>query len=280
MRAVHYSAGRAAGLEFVDPGDRRTCSACSPRACAACARAWLDARRPRASLGTVGALPRAHRGGRREPLGSPARRARARARHHRRRSAPRRRARARSCRPRRVCAAPGKSTVGPLLAERLARAVRRDGRSWIGEAAGLPLDQIFELHGEALLPAPRARDGDRDPRRRPSRRCVAAAGGVVNEPDDVAAAARSNAPRSSGCAPSPRITGAASSRRATAGRWPTTPTAMDELRAILRAREPLYSQARFVVDTARRSVRAVVDEIVRRTANLSPSASMPCSAER
>lgn len=170
----------------------------------------------------------------------------------------------------------GKSTVGPHLAERLAVPFLEMDQ-WIGEASGLPIDQLFELHGEAYYRR-LEREAATAIVSRAEPAVVAAAGGVVTDPETWRLLRGGTVTVWLRAEPEDHW------RRVVAqgdGRpMANHPTAMDELRAILRAREPLYSQARFVVDTARRSVRAVVDEIVRRTANLSPSASMPCSAER
>jgi hypothetical protein len=110
----------------------------------------------------------------------------------------------------------GKSTVGPLLAALLhVPFVEMDAQ--VQGAAGLPLDQIFELHGERYY-----RRLERETLQSilagslPS--VVAAAGGVVNEPSTwKALLERTTRPARAARG----ITGAASSRRATVDRWRT-----------------------------------------------------------
>src|SRR5262245_4639654 len=162
----------------------------------------------------------------------------------------------------------GKSTVGPILARSLrVPFVEMDAR--IQRAAGLPLDQIFELHGEryyrrleretlsAILSEPNAA-------------VVAAAGGVVNEPATwklllerttvvwMRAAAEDHW----------RRVVAQGDRRPMAD----NPDAMAELRTMLSARESRYAQAQIAVDTRRRSPRSVASEIKRSLAELDAGA--------
>jgi XRE family aerobic/anaerobic benzoate catabolism transcriptional regulator len=151
----------------------------------------------------------------------------------------------------------GKSTVGPLLAERLGVPfVEMD--ALIEEAAGLPLDQIFELHGERHY-----RRLERETVQsiladaRPS--VVAAAGGVVNEPSTWKALLdRANVVWL-------RAQPEDHWRRVVAqgDRRPMTdhPDAMAELRAMLQSRESRYAQAHVIVDTAGRTPKEVARTI-------------------
>jgi XRE family aerobic/anaerobic benzoate catabolism transcriptional regulator len=136
----------------------------------------------------------------------------------------------------------GKSTVGPLLAERL-RVPFIEMDSLIGETSGLTLDQMFELHGERYY-----RRLERETLRRILARrepaVVAAAGGVVNEP----------------------VSWELLCDRAQGDHRPMAdnPAAMDELRAILGARERIYAQANLVVETGGHTPVEVAEAIQRR----------------
>ena len=140
----------------------------------------------------------------------------------------------------------GKSTVGPLLARRL-RIPFLELDSLIVDACGLPLDQVFELHGESYH-----RKLERETLRRlidsGERAVLAAAGGVVTDTTTwqllreqatviwVRARAEDHWAR----------VVAQGDRRPMEG----NPDAMIELRAILDRREPSYAQAGFHVDTS------------------------------
>jgi len=154
----------------------------------------------------------------------------------------------------------GKSSVGPLLADRLGIPFLEMDR-WIVEAAGLPIDQLFELHGESYYRR-LERDATRTIVGRGAPVVVAAAGGVVTEPETWKLL------RGTTTTVWLRATATDHWQRVVAqgdGRpMANHPTARDELRAILEAREPLYAQSRISVDTTGRSVQDVVDEIERR----------------
>jgi XRE family aerobic/anaerobic benzoate catabolism transcriptional regulator len=151
----------------------------------------------------------------------------------------------------------GKSTVGPLVAARLGVAFVEMDRL-IGEASGLTLDQLFEIHGEEYY-----RRLERATLRRIVERgepaVVAAAGGVVNEPETwlllrerattVWLRARPEEHWS-------RVI-AQGDRRPMAD----NPGAMQELRSLLAAREPVYAQAHCTVETSGRSPDAVAEAI-------------------
>jgi XRE family aerobic/anaerobic benzoate catabolism transcriptional regulator len=139
----------------------------------------------------------------------------------------------------------GKSTIGPLLARRLGRPfIEMDAR--ISEASGLTLDQLFELHGERYYrrleqETLRAILATGEPA------IVAAAGGVVNEPSTWRLLCEQTTVVWLRARPEDHWTRvvAQGDRRPMANQ----PAAMDELRAILAAREPIYSQASLSVDT-------------------------------
>jgi XRE family aerobic/anaerobic benzoate catabolism transcriptional regulator len=151
----------------------------------------------------------------------------------------------------------GKSTVGPLLAGSLgAPFIEMD--ALILQASGLPLDQIFELHGERYY-----RRLEREilrrvlARRKPS--VLAAAGGVVNEP----ATWQLLRDRSTVVWLKARPEDHWDRVVVQGDRRPMAdnPDAMAELRAMLTAREPLYSQAHLVVDTHGRTPEDVVSRL-------------------
>jgi XRE family aerobic/anaerobic benzoate catabolism transcriptional regulator len=155
----------------------------------------------------------------------------------------------------------GKSTVGPLLAAELdVPFVEMD--ALVQEAAGLPLDQIFELHGERYY-----RRIERETLQRilagSSASVVAAAGGVVNEPSTWKALLDRTTVVWLRARPEDhwRRVVAQGDRRPMADH----PDAMAELRAMLATREARYAQAHIVVDTARRTpqavCRAIADEL-------------------
>jgi len=151
----------------------------------------------------------------------------------------------------------GKSTVGPLLAERLAVPfIEID--ALIQESSGLPLEQIFELHGERYYRRLERETLDRVlDRGAPA--VVAAAGGVVNEPATwhlLLRKARVVWLRARVEDHWARVV-AQGDRRPMAD----NPDALGELRAMLEAREPAYAQAHLVVDTADRTPEAVMREI-------------------
>jgi XRE family aerobic/anaerobic benzoate catabolism transcriptional regulator len=147
----------------------------------------------------------------------------------------------------------GKSTVGPLLAASLGLPfLEMDAR--IREAAGLPLDQLFELHGERFY-----RRIERQTLEQileaGSGAVLAAAGGIVNEPQTWDLLLRRTRVVWLKARPEDhwdRVV-AQGDRRPMAD----SPDALAELRAMLAARERLYAQAHVVVDTHGRTAAEV-----------------------
>jgi len=153
----------------------------------------------------------------------------------------------------------GKSTVGPILAERLSIPfIEMDAR--IQESSGLPVDQIFELHGERYY-----RRLERETLARilalGAPALVAAAGGVINEPttwDVLRREARVVWLKARAEDHWNRVV-AQGDRRPMAD----NPDAMAELRAMLAAREPSYAAAHLVVETTGRTPEEVAREVER-----------------
>lgn len=151
----------------------------------------------------------------------------------------------------------GKSTVGPLLADALARNfVELDAR--IEEAAGLGLEEIFALHGESYY---RRLERDVLGRFVASRtEAVLATGGslVTERPTfDLLKGATTTVWLKARPELHLSRVAAQGDRRPMAGR--ADPLA--ELRALLRGREPLYSEADVTVDTSELTPPEVVSEL-------------------
>ncbi len=139
----------------------------------------------------------------------------------------------------------GKSTVGPLVAERLGwRFVETD--QLITEASGLSLDQLFELHGERYY-----RRLEHETLRRILARggpvVLAAGGGVVNEPSSWELLCKQATVIWLRARPEDHWNRVVSQgdRRPMAD----NPAAMEELRALFSARRTIYAQARITLDT-------------------------------
>lgn len=151
----------------------------------------------------------------------------------------------------------GKSTVGALLARRLAVPfVEMDDR--ITEASGLSLDQLFELHGERYY-----RRLEQEMLRRLLARgeavVLAAAGGIVTEPASWTMLCEQATVVWLRARPEDhwdRVV-AQGDRRPMADH----PAAMEELRALLAGREKTYAEARITVDTSAQAPERVADRI-------------------
>jgi XRE family aerobic/anaerobic benzoate catabolism transcriptional regulator len=158
----------------------------------------------------------------------------------------------------------GKSTVGALLGRRLGLPFIEIDRL-VAENAGLPVDQLFELHGEPFY-----RRLEREAVQRvvaagdPA--VIAAAGGVVN--DLLTWDLLRERTISIWLEASPeehwnRVVDQGDRRP-----MADNPAAMEELRALLDSREKAYAAARITVDTTGRSPDDVVERIVARLEEL------------
>ena len=151
----------------------------------------------------------------------------------------------------------GKSAIGAALAKKLGRRfVELDQE--IEAATGLSLGDVFALHGEAYY-----RRVEREVLARvlaePEATVLATGGSIVNDPATYAilrTRARTIWLRATAEDHWNRVV-AQGDRRPMAN----SPHAMEELRALLAAREPLYARADHVVETSRRSVERVVAAI-------------------
>jgi XRE family aerobic/anaerobic benzoate catabolism transcriptional regulator len=140
----------------------------------------------------------------------------------------------------------GKSSVGPRLARRLGvRFVEMD--ALIVDACGLPLDQLFELHGEAYY-----RRLERDVLQRlisaPEPLVLAAAGGIVNDPVTWRMLREQTTVVWLRAKPEQhweRVVGQGDQRP-----MADNPDAMEELRSLWSAREKIYAQAALTIDTS------------------------------
>lgn len=154
----------------------------------------------------------------------------------------------------------GKSTVGALLARRLKLPfVEMDDR--ITEASGLSLDQLFDLHGERYY---RRLEQEiiRQILVRGEPAILAAAGGVVNEPSSWRMLLEETTVVWLRARPEEhwnRVV-AQGDRRPMAD----NPGAMEELRALLAAREPIYAAAPISIDTSDRTPEDLAEELGRR----------------
>jgi XRE family aerobic/anaerobic benzoate catabolism transcriptional regulator len=151
----------------------------------------------------------------------------------------------------------GKTTIGRRLAKRLRMSfVELDRR--IEEAADLSLAEIFSLHGEDYY-----RRLERDAleavleERRPM--VLATGGGIVTSADTFALLKR--AARTVWLRARPEDHWNRVVRQGDRRPMADHPQAMADLRSLLASREPLYAVASHTVDTAGRSVDAVVKEI-------------------
>ncbi len=148
----------------------------------------------------------------------------------------------------------GKSTIGAALARKLGRRFVEVDHE-IEEAAGLPLGEVFALHGEAYY-----RRVEREVLTRlladPAPAVLATGGSIVNDPTNYAllrARSRTVWLRARPEDHWNRVVAQGDQRP-----MAENPHAFEELRARLAARTKLYARADETIDTSGRSVREVV----------------------
>ena len=153
----------------------------------------------------------------------------------------------------------GKSTIGMLLAKRLkTEFVELDQR--IEEAAGMPLGEIFSLHGESYY-----RRLEREALNKLfalSSGCVLAPGGsVVTDAESWEMVKRRCFTVWLHATPQEfmRRMRRQGDIRPMQGR----PSAMTELKALLARRTPLYAESQFVIKTSRQSTAAIIAQIIK-----------------
>lgn len=154
----------------------------------------------------------------------------------------------------------GKSTVGRRLARSLAVPFF-ELDALIEQAAGLPLAQIFELQGEAYYRRLERDTLERFLDQHPAA-VLATGGGVVTEPETYARLRRACTTIWLRADPEQhwRRVVQQGDRRP----MQNNPAAMQELRALLAARTPLYAQAHVTLDTSARTAAQVTAELLER----------------
>ena len=154
----------------------------------------------------------------------------------------------------------GKSTIGKSLAAKL-RVPFVELDALVEKEAGLPLAALFSLHGEAYYRR-LAREVLMRFLAETDAAVIATGGGIVTERDSFKLLQRRCLTVWLSATPEDhwkRVLEQGDVRPSAA-----SPHAREELRALLKAREPLYAQAHLTVDTSRLGVDGSVEEIARR----------------
>ena len=153
----------------------------------------------------------------------------------------------------------GKSTIGRKLAQRTGRSFFELDQL-IEAAAGMPLAEVFAIHGETYYRRLEATTLERFLDASP-RAVLATGGGIVTNPDAFALLRRATRVVWLKAKPQDHWSRVVhqGDRRPMAG----SARAQVELRRILRSREPLYRQAHLVADTSALGVSGTVDRLAR-----------------
>ena len=156
----------------------------------------------------------------------------------------------------------GKSTIGRALAQRLGLPFfELDGL--VEKDAGLPLAAIFQLHGEAYYRR-LAREVLTRFLTETDAAVLATGGGIVTDPGSFKLLQKRC--RTIWLQATPEDHWQRVLEQGDVRPGAASPHAQEELRALLKSREPLYSQAELSVDTSRLGVDGAVQEIVRKVA--------------
>jgi XRE family aerobic/anaerobic benzoate catabolism transcriptional regulator len=158
----------------------------------------------------------------------------------------------------------GKSTIGKALAEKL-RVPFVELDALVERDAGLSLSAIFSLHGEAYYRR-LAREVLTGFLAETGAAVVATGGGVVTDREAFRLLTRRCHTVWLQATPEDhwkRVLAQGDVRPSAA-----SPHAQEELRALLKAREPLYAQAELAVDTSALGIAGAVEEIAARLGNL------------
>jgi XRE family aerobic/anaerobic benzoate catabolism transcriptional regulator len=161
----------------------------------------------------------------------------------------------------------GKSTIGQALARELhVPFVELD--SLVEKEAGLPLSALFSLHGEAYYRR-LAREVLTRFLDEAEAAVIATGGGIVTDREAFKLLQKRCLTVWLSATPEDhwrRVLEQGDVRPSAA-----SPHAREELKALLKSREPLYAQAQVAVDTSRLGVEGAVAEIARRAALASPA---------
>jgi XRE family aerobic/anaerobic benzoate catabolism transcriptional regulator len=153
----------------------------------------------------------------------------------------------------------GKSTLGPRAAAATGRRFVELDRL-VEDAAGMPLGELFAVHGEAYY-RKLEREALAGLLRSEEPTLLATGGGIVAAPETFEMLRRACVTVWLRAAPREhweRVTGQGDQRP-----MASRPDAMAELHAILSERRPLYRKADFVIDTSRLGIEAGTRALVR-----------------
>ncbi|MFN0108490.1 MAG: shikimate kinase [Blastocatellia bacterium] len=155
----------------------------------------------------------------------------------------------------------GKSTIGPLLAKRLkTKFIELD--HWVEEAAGMPLAEIFRLHGEAYFS--RLENEALNKLLATSAGCVFATGGsIVSEPECWEPIKQQCFTVWLHATPQEFLR---RMRKAGETRLTGRPTVLTDLKVLLARREPLYAEARLTVKATGKKPAELVSLIAKAVA--------------
>jgi XRE family aerobic/anaerobic benzoate catabolism transcriptional regulator len=154
----------------------------------------------------------------------------------------------------------GKSTIGKALGAKL-RVPFVELDALVEKDAGLSLSAIFSMHGEAYYRR-LAREVLTRFLAEPGAAVVATGGGIVTDRESFKLLMKRA--RTVWLQATPEDHWKRVLQQGDVRPGAASPHAQEELRALLKSREPLYAQAELAVDTSRLGIAEAVDEIARR----------------